>query len=335
MAEGGEKLDGVEKAAILLLSIGEDVASEIMKYLNPAEVQKIGSQMSKIEDLTQDKLIEVSKDFQEDIGSKVTIGGNDYIKSVLTKALGNETADMVIGRIGEGVEGSGLDALKWMDAKVVSDIIANEHPQTIAVILSHLEPEQSGEVMSFFRPNRRSEIIMRLATLESITPGAMRELEESINQQLSGSMSTHNRAVGGVKLAAEILNQMDSSSESEILSEIEKTDGELAGNIQEQMFVFADLTQLDDRGIQALLKEVSSDQLSVALKVAEDEFKEMIFRNMSERARDMLKEDMETRGPMKLSEVESIQQEIVKLAKKLADEGTIVLGGAGGEEVLV
>ncbi len=337
MAEEGDnqKIDGVEKAAILLLTLGEDIASQVLKYLGATEVQKIGSKMTKIENLTQEKLKAVAEDFKGEMTSNISVGGNEYIRSVLTKALGEERADMVIDRIIEGVEGSSLDALKWMEPKLVADMVRSEHPQTIAVILAHLEPEQGSQIISYLRPDLRSEVIMRLATMESIAPGAMKELEESIKHQLAGNPAVHNKSIGGVKVAAEILNQMESSTESAIVSDIEKMNGELATSIQEQMFVFADLAKVDDRGIQTMLKEVSNDQLAIAFKVADDDLKEKFFKNMSERARDMLKEDMETRGPVKLSEVEKAQQDIVKIARRLAEEGNITIGGKGGEEVLV
>ncbi|MBI5327256.1 MAG: flagellar motor switch protein FliG [Deltaproteobacteria bacterium] len=333
MAEG--KKDGVEKAAMLLLSMGEDLASDVMKYLSPTEVQRIGSQMTKIEGLSHEALNQVVKDFEGEMQSTISSGGSEYVKKVLTKALGSDKAATIIDRIIEGGEGGGLETLRWMEPKVVADLIRNEHPQTIAVIVSYLEPEHAARVIAHFQPRTRANVVMRVATMESISPGALKELEEAVKQRIAGSVSAHTRFVGGIKMAAEILNQMDTSSETAIISEIEKNNAEVSTKIQEQMFVFADIIGIDDRGMQTILKEISNDILVLALKVASDELKEKFFKNMSERASEMLKEDMETKGPVKLSEVEKAQQEIVKTVKRLEQEGKIVTGGKGGEEQLV
>ncbi len=335
MADKDKSINGAEKAAILLLSLDEDVASEVMKHMGPTEIQKISAEMTKVEELPKERLETVAGEFNKEIGTVISVGGSEYVKNVLTKALGQDKADAIIDRVVEGVEGGGLEALRWMDPKVVGDMIKDEHPQTIAVIISHLEPEHASSVLACLNARLRTDVLLRVATMESISHEAMKELEETIKQQLSGGVAMHNKSLGGVKIAAEILNQMDSTSEGEIISDIEKVNGELAAKIQEQMFVFADLIKADDRGIQELLKEVSSDQLAVALKVADDALKEKIFKNMSERARDMLKEDIDTRGPMKLSEVEAVQQEIIKTARGLEEEGKLVIEGKGGEETLV
>lgn len=330
-----KSMGGVEKAAVILLSLGEDIASEVMKHLGPVEVQKIGSHMAKIEGLSPNELDVIAKEFEEEMHSSISSGGSEYVKNVIMKALGPDKANAIINRIIEGGEGSGLEALKWMEPKVVADLIRDEHPQTIAVILSYLEPEHASQVMLNLPIKIRSDVIMRVATMESVSPDALRELENAIMHRISGSVSIHTKSIGGVKIAAEILNQMDSSNENAIISDIEKSNTDLAGRIQEQMFVFADIINIDDRGIQTMLKEVSSDVVALALRVADDTLKEKFFRNMSERAAEMLKEDMETRGPVKLSEVEKSQQEIVRTARKLAQEGKIVIGGKGGEEQLV
>ncbi|MBI5599109.1 MAG: flagellar motor switch protein FliG [Deltaproteobacteria bacterium] len=330
-----KKISGLEKAAVLLLYLGEDLASEVMKHLSPSEVQKIGSQMTRLEDMPRERLDQVAGDFRQEAETTVSFGGNEYVKKVLAKTLGPDKADAIIDRIIHGNEGAGLDALKWMDPKTVADLIRNEHPQTVAVIMAHLEPEQSSHVISRLSPRLRADVIMRIATMESIAPGAMKELEDTIKQHLAGNAAVYTKSVDGIKTAAEILNQLDTSNETAIISEIEKASSDLAQRIQGMMFVFADLSKVDDRGLQALLKDISNEQLAVAMKAANDALKDKFFNNMSERARDMLKEDIETRGPVKLSEVEKAQQEIVKVARRLEQEGKLVIGGKGGEEVLV
>jgi len=330
-----KELSGVEKAAVLLLSLGEELASEIMKHLGPEEVQKLIDQMTKMDGLSQESFTQVAGEFQKEMESTIVFGGKEYVKKIVTKALGPEKASSILDRMVEAGEGNGLRSLRMMEPHIVADLIKNEHPQTIAVIMAHLEPEQASQVMTHLPANLRADVVMRIATMESVTPEALHELEEAITMQLSGSTVMHSKNVGGIKTAAEILNHLDSSNESAIISEIEKANSEIAAKIQEQMFVFADLVHIDDRGIQEILKEVSNDLLVLALKVADDNLKEKIFKNMSSRARDMLKEDMETRGPVRLSEVEKAQQEIVKIARQLEQEGRIMIGGKGGGEVLV
>lgn len=330
-----KSMNGVEKAAVILLSLGEDIASDVMKHMGPTEVQKIGSQMTKIEGLSQNELDVVAKEFEGEMRSSVSSGGSEYVKNVIMKALGPDKANAIINRIVEGGEGSGLEALKWMESKVVSDLIRNEHPQTIAVIVSYLEPEHASQVLLNLPVKIRSDVVMRVATMESISPDALRELEGAIIQRISGSVGMHTKTIGGIKIAAEILNQMDTSTENAIIGEIEKSNTDLAAKIQGQMFVFADLINIDDRAIQTVLKEISNDIVAMALRVADDTLKDKFFKNMSERAADMLKEDMETRGPVKLSDVEKAQQEIVRITRKLEQEGKIVIGGKGGEEQLV
>lgn len=331
----GDKKDGLKKAALLIMSLDEELASEILKNLSPTEVHKISSKIATMKEVTRDMLEEVAREFEERASSTISLGGDEYVKKVLTKALGPERANAILERVLEGSEGGGLEQLKWMEPRVVADIVKNEHPQTIAVVMARLEPEQASEVLSHLPERTRGDVLLRLATMESVPSDAMRELEEAITEQLKGAVAAKSRLIGGIKAAAEILNYMDSTSERAIMDAIEKVDSELATKIQEQMFVFADLVKIDDRGIQTLLKEIPSEQLVLALKTADDELKEKIFRNMSERAREMLKEEMETKGPVRLSEVEKAQQEIIKVARRLEQEGKIVIGGKGGEEVLV
>ncbi|MCP3677281.1 MAG: flagellar motor switch protein FliG [Deltaproteobacteria bacterium] len=335
MAVEEKKIDGLDRAAILMLSLGEDLAAEVMKHMGPNDVQKIGAKLSQIEDVSQESLQTIATDFSSEAETNVPLGDNDFVKKALTKALGSERAEMVIDRISTENDGCGLDALRWMEPKMVADIIKDEHPQTIAVVLSSLEAEQASEIVGQFAPRLRSDVVMRVATMESITPAAMRELEEAIKESLAGNAAVNTKSIGGVKTAAEILNQMDSSSEGAIISEIEKNNVDLATSIQDEMFVFGDIVKIDDRGFQALLKDITSEQLIYALKVADEALKEKFFKNMSERAREMLEEDMEAKGPVKLSEVEKAKKEILTVVKQLEQDGKIVLGGKGGDDELV
>lgn len=329
------KNEGPEKAALLILTLDEELASEVLKNLGPTEIQKITRAIANLREVTQEMIEEVAREFEERATSTITLGGDEYIKKILTRALGPEKADAILERILEGEEGGGLEQLKWMDPKVVADMVKNEHPQTIAVVLAHLEPEQAGEILTNLPERTRQEVILRLATMDSIPAEAVRELEEAITEQLKGVVSSRSRSIGGIKTAAEVLNYLDTASEKAIMEAIEKVDSELASKIQDEMFTFSDLVKIDDRGIQTILKEIPNEQLVLALKTADDELKEKIFRNMSERAREMLKEEMETKGPVRLSEVEKAQKEILSVVRRLEAEGKIVIGGKGGEEVLV
>lgn len=337
MAVDTKKMSGLEKASILLMALGEDLAADVMKHLSPTEVQKLGASMAGVDELTTEKMSIVVGEFVENTKDKIAFaGGDDYIKNVLTKAIGTEKANTIMERIGQGAETGGIDALRWMDPKLVADILRLEHPQIIALTLAHLEPEQASEVIGYFPQRLRSDVLLRVATMENIAPGAMKELEDVLKTQLSGSAtsSMRSRYVGGTKMAAEILNHLDTAAESATMADIEKFNIDLATEIQNQMFVFADLIKVDDRGLQMVLREVSSEHLVLALKGTDDTLKEKFFKNMSERAADMLKEDLESKGPVKLSDVEKAQQEIVRIARKLAEEGKIVIGGAG-EEIVV
>lgn len=336
MAVDTKKISGIEKASVLLMILGEDIASEVMKHLSPTEVQKLGVSMANTEDLPTEKVRVVAEEFVNEAKGKLAFVSDDYVKNVLMKALGPDKANAIIERIGQGAETGGIDALRWMAPKLVADILRLEHPQIIALTLAHLEPEQTSEVIQHFPQRLKSDVILRIATMENIAPGAMKELEEVLKTQLSSSASAsmRTRFVGGTKTAAEILNRMDTATEGAIMADVEKFNIDLAEEIQKQMFVFADLLKVDDRGLQMTLKEISSEHLVLALKGADDVIREKFFKNMSERAAEMIKEDIESRGPVKLSDVEKAQQEVVRVAKKLAEEGKIVIGGAG-EEVVV
>jgi flagellar motor switch protein FliG len=331
-----EKLSGVDKAAIFLMTLGEATAAQVIKYLGPREVQKIGTAMATLQNVSRE-MVKVSVDeFVVDMQRQTPlgIGNDDYIRKVLTDALGEEKAKSMIDRILIGGSTKGLESLKWMDPRSVAELIRFEHPQIIAIVLSYLDADQSAQVLSILPENMRGDLMMRVATMDGVQPAAMKELNDMLEIQLRGGAQGQNSGMGGLKCAANILNFVDRSAEAKISEVISEHDPELAGRIQDLMFTFDNLSEVDDRGIQTLLREVSSDNLVLALKGADENIKGKIFKNMSQRAGDMLKEDLETRGPVKLSDVEAAQKEIITIARRLAEEGQISLGGAGGEAMV-
>lgn len=335
-----EEHDGYTKAAILLMSLGEDAASEVMKNLSPKVLQKVGLKITELSEVSQKDTDLVFQEYSSYIekSAGLNVEGKSYMESVLKKALGNDKAERVMENLVE-TEESGLDTLKWMDPRSVASLIRGEHPQTVALILTYLDPSQGSEILPFLPDALRSDVMIRMATLEDIPPGVMQEigtaLQKDLNQSGSSNKTASSKKVSGVKLVANILNQVDQASEKAILGSISENHANLAEDIRKLMFVFDDLSSLDDRSMQELLKVTSKEQLILALKAAEDGIKDLILRNMSERARDLLLEDMEAKGPVKVSEVERAQQEILKLAKTLEEAGTISLGGSGGGEALI
>lgn len=330
------KLEGVEKAAILLLSLSEEDAAQILKHLEPKQVQKLGAEMAKIEDMTQVKITSVHKHFIEEIQNYSTIGfqSQDFVKRALTAALGEDKAANLIDQILLGNGAKGLDSLKWMDSKQVASIIRNEHPQIQTIVLSYLEPEQSAEILAQFPEKVRLDLLMRIANLEEVQPAALQELNEIMEKQFAGQAGTQAAKMGGLKSAADIMNYLDTAIEGQLMDAIREQDEEMSQQIQDLMFVFDNLVDVDDKGIQAILREVQQDALLKAIKGADDELKNKITKNMSKRAAEMLTDDLEAMGPVRVSEVETAQKEILSVARRLADSGEIMLGGGGGEEFL-
>jgi flagellar motor switch protein FliG len=327
---------GVEDSAILLMSLGQEEAAEVFKYLTPKEAQKLGAAMAKTKNVSRDKVEEVINRFHDEADESSTIGmdSDEYIRGVLTKALGEDKARFLLDRILQNSDTSGIEGLKWMDAKSVAELIKNEHPQIIASILVHLERDQAAAILNEMVERTRNDVVMRIATLDGIHPHALRDLNDVIAKALSGSDQIKKAAMGGVRTAAEILNFVGSSSEGSIIEAVRTVDEGIAQGILDEMFVFDNLMDVDDRGIQALLKEVQSESLVLALKGAAPELREKVFKNMSQRAAEMLKEDLEARGPVRVSDVETEQKEILKVARRLADEGQIVLGGKGDDSFI-
>ncbi len=336
MAETRHTLSGSERAAVLLMSLGEQAAAEIMKHLGPKEVQKVGEAMASVGNITRDEVNQVVADFADTLSNQTALGtGNeDYLRNVLTNALGEEKASNLIDRILIGRSSKGLEALKWMEPRAVAELVRVEHPQIVAIVLSYLDSDMAAEVLSLLPEGMRPDVLLRIASLDGIQPQALQELDDILEKQFSGSSSTlKSSSVGGTKTAANILNFMDSSVESTILDRVKQVDPELGAKIEDLMFVFDNLVEVDDRSIQALLREVSSDTLITALKGADDLLKEKVFKNMSKRAAEMLRDDLEARGPVRLSEVEGAQKEILAIARRMAEAGDLSLGGKGDEFV--
>jgi flagellar motor switch protein FliG len=328
---------GLTRSAILMLALGEDEAAEVMKHLSPKEVQRLGIVMASMKPVPREEVEQVLEKFMLDFASSSDFGldSDSYIRSVLIKAFGDDKASNLLNRIPQSQDAAGIESLKWMDAFSVADFIKNEHPQIIATILSHLEPEQSAEVLGNFTERLRQDVILRIATLDSIKPTALRELNEGMLKMLAGNDNIKRQSIGGVKTAAEIMNYISGEHEAKLMDGLKSYDDGMAQQIMDQMFVFDNIMEIDDRGIQTLLREVQSDMLIVALKGTSDEMKEKFFRNMSSRAADMMREDLESRGPVKLSEVEGQQKQILQIVRRLADEGQIMLAGKGDSEQYV
>ena len=327
---------GVEDAAILLMSLGEEEASEVFKHLAPKEVQKLGETIARMKSITRERMDGVLDKFGTVAQSQHVLvqDTDEYVKAVLRKALGEDKANLLIDRILQGSDVTGIESLKWMDASSVAELLRNEHPQIVAAILVHLDFEQSSGVLKSFSERQRNEVLIRIATLDGIQPSALKDLNEVMSKVLAGGEKLKKASLGGVKTAAEIINLMGSSVETSALDYIREADNELAQKIMDNMFTFDDLNKLDDKGFQSLLKEVQSESLVIALKGATPELREKVFRNMSTRAAETLREDLDSRGPVRVSEVESEQKEMLKIVRRLVDEGQIVLASGGADEFL-
>jgi flagellar motor switch protein FliG len=333
-AESKEALTGAQKAAILLLTLGEEDAANILKHLGARDVQAVGTAMAQLKNVSKEQVEVVLTKLQEDVGqhTAIGVGTEDYIRRILVNALGENKAGGLIDRILLGRSSKGLESLKWMESRAIGEMISQEHPQIIALVLAHLEPDQAAEVIGYLPARTRSDVVMRIATLDGVQPHALNELDEIMERQFSGNSNKLKSAtVGGLKAAADILNAMETSREAELMSAIRGIDGGLGDRIEELMFVFDDLAELDDRSMQVLLREVPSARLITALKGADAAIREKIFANMSKRAADMLRDDLEVKGPVRLSEVDAAQKEVLATARRLADAGQINLAG-GGEE---
>jgi flagellar motor switch protein FliG len=331
------RMDSLERAAVLLMSLGEEGATEVLRHMGPKEVQKLGAAMATLANVTKNQVSEVLSDFVDIVEDQTSLGvGNeDYIRKVLVNALGADKAGGVIDRILLGANSKGLEQLKWMDARQIAELIRTEHPQIIAIILAYLDADLSAEVIALFPEKVRVDIVMRVATLDGIQPSALQELNDIMEKQFTGDSTSNikSSSVGGIKVAANILNNMEGGIDGNILEEVNDMDPELSQQIQDNMFIFDNMIEIDDRGIQLILREISTDTLIVALKGADETLKEKILQNMSKRASEMLRDDLEAKGPVKLSEVDTAQKEILAVARRMADSGEISIGGKGEEYV--
>lgn len=329
-----KSLNGTEKAAILLLSLNEQDAASIIRHLEPKQVQRVGGSMASMKSLNQDKVSSVHRSFLEEIQKYTSIGmgSEDFVRNALVAALGEDKANNLVDQILMGSGSRGLDSLKWMDPRQVANIILNEHPQIQTIVLSYLEPEQSAEILSQFSERVRLDLMMRIANLEEVQPAALHELNDIMEKQFAGQAGAQAAKIGGLKAAAEIMNYLDNNVEGLLMDQIRENDEETAIQIQDLMFVFDNLIEVDDRGIQILLRDVPQELLQKSLKGADDMLRDKFYRNMSKRAGEMLQEDLETMGPIRVADVETAQKEILSIARRLSDSGELVLTGNGGSD---
>jgi flagellar motor switch protein FliG len=328
---------GVMRSAVLMLALGEDEAAEVMKFLSPKEVQKIGIAMSTLKSVGREQVETTVAEFMTEVEQSSDFGldSDEYIRSVLNKALGEDKASGLLNRILQSRDASGIESLKWMDAPTVAEFIKNEHPQIIATILVHLDADQASEIIGYFAERLRQDVMLRIATLDGVKPIALRELNDVMTKLLTGNENIKKQTMGGIKVAAEIMNYMSGDNEAIIMEGLKSYDDDMAQKIMDEMFVFDNIIDIDDKGIQVMLREVQSETLIVALKGTTEEMREKIFKNMSSRAAEMMKEDLESKGPVKLSEVEAQQKQILQIVRRLSDEGQIQLAGKGGDDQYV
>ncbi len=331
--ENQRELSGAERAAILLMVIGEQEASKVLQHMSPDELQMLGEAMTGVNDITQHEIHDVMKNFAGDTKNTtpLDIGAYDYLKNVLKKALGANKAKNILSRIVLGPEAKGLEVLKWMSAETISDFVQGEHPQIIATLLTQLEGELAGNVLESLDKKLQTSVIERIALMEDVNSDALSELDELIEEYFKKEKPDKVPSVGGPSIAANILNNVKTDTESSVMEGINNRDKNLGDKIKGLMFVFDNLLDVDDRGMQTILRESPQDKLVLALKGASADVREKIFKNMSKRASEMLRDDLETAGPAKLSEVEDAQKEILEVALKLGEEGKIMLGGSGDD----
>ena len=323
------EMSGTKRAAVLMLLLGEQQAAEIIRFLNPKEVQALGGAMVSVADLSQEAVNSVLDEFVLTIKKQTSLGlgTTDYVEKVLKRALGDDKAASVLGRILPGQSSKGLDILSWMDARSIAEMIRGEHPQVSAIILSVLENSVAADVLAYLPPESRAEIIQRVASLEVVQPSAMEELEAIMKKQFSNNSSAQSSSFGGIKAAAKIMNFTKTALEASVMTSLGELDPDLMQKIQDNMFTFDNLVSVDNRGIQVLMRNVEPDLLMIALKGGSEEVKDKFFGNMSERARGMFRDDMEAKGPLRIADVEEAQKTIMRIARKLSDAGDLVLGG--------
>ena len=335
MVEREANRNGTERAAILLLTLGEQEAAQILKHMSAKEVQRVGSAMAKMKNVSRAEVEKVVSEFTTNVEAQtsVGVGADEFLRKALVNALGEDKAAAIIDRISIGRSTKGLEALKWLDARAVCELIRLEHPQMIAIVLAYLESDHAAEVLALLPSGVRADVVVRIASLDGVQPSALTELDDIIEKQFSGNGAAKTSVLGGPKAAADIMNALEPSHESAVMEQIKKSDEALAQLIEDLVFTFDDLGGLDDRSMQELLRQVPGEGLLLALKGAEDSLKDKIFKNMSQRAAEMLKDDLESKGPVRVADVEAAQKTILQTARKLAAAGTIALGGKGDQYV--
>lgn len=336
---GVGKLTGPKKAAILLLAMGEEGAADVIKNLEDSEIQQVGYYMARFTDVSPEELDVVLEEFYNKSASDgdgfIINASGDFVKNTIAKALGGDRAKDLVDNLSANVEESALESLKWLDPKAIANFITHEHPQTIALILAHLEdPEQTATVLKELPENLQADVVYRMAILESIQPGVVSEIDEVLSREMQAAGAMGTSKVGGIEAVAEMLNSLDKSTETRILATIEESNPDLAEQIRELMFTFEDMVLIDSRGMQTILKEIPQQDLTMSMKTASEGIKELIFSSMSQRAAEMLREDLEVLGPVKVADVEKAQQNMVKIARRLEEEGKVVIGGRGGGDVV-
>src|ERR1700712_1338743 len=327
---------GLEDSAILLMSLGEEEAAGVLRHLSPREVQSLGATIARMTSVPKDRLDAVLAKFTNLASNRSALVAdtNGYVRNVLRKALDEDKANLLIDRILQNGDISGIEGLKWMDAASIGEMLRHEHPQIVAAVLVHLDTDQAAAVLKTFGERQRNEVLVRVATLDGIQPSALKDLSDVMARMVTGGEQARMAPLGGVKTAAEMINLLGTSIETAALDYIREADNDLAQRVMDNLFTFDDLMRVDDRGIQALLKEVQSESLVIALKGAKPELRERVLKNMSTRAAETLKEELDARGPVRVAEVEAEQKELLKIVRRLAEEGQLVIGGGSGDDFL-
>ncbi len=328
-------MNGIDKVAVLLMTVGEQAASEVMKNLDAREIRRIGARMAALSNISAEQRQDVYEEFTAlSEEGDVTIEGKDYLSGVLSKALGDHKAKEIMKSLA-GKSDDNIELLKWIDPRAIGAYMKGEHPQTIAAFLVNMESEQASEVLSLLPDHLKGDVMYRMATMEDLSTDALKELGLVLRDELKSVGAKSARPLGGPQSVADVINLLDKTSEATVMESIAEYNGEMVDKIRDLMFIFDDLSGMDDRSVQELLKDVSKDDLTLALRTSSDALRALFFRNMSSRAAVMFKEDMEARGPAKVSEIEKAQRDILKVAKRLEEEGRISMGEKGGGEALV
>ena len=337
-----KEFSGPEKAAVLLMSLGEDAASKVLSHMDEREIQNIGNYMASLGEVDAKEMDDINKEFFDMVSfgmGGLGVSGVDFFRNTLSKALDPEKAEEIINNItlpgDEMTLGGGIDTVRSLEPQVISSFLINEHPQTAAIILAHLDPQVASKAIAELPEENRTEIMYRLATLERVTPTVIRELDESLQQEFRSSGVVSGNKLGGVEIVAKMMGGMDRTTEQSILTEMDEVDQPMADQIRALRFTFEDILKIDDPGIQLILKEINQEDLLVGLKTASDELKEKLFTNMSERGAMMMKDDLESLGPTKISDVEKGQQKVIAVIKKLEEDGKVSVGGGSGDDQLV